>query len=136
MWLHPKDKVFLMVMLSSSFASATADTLSSELGNIYGNKFYNMFTLKADTRGLDGVISLEGTLLGLVGSIIIAIIHLIFYGSGLNAGIIIIAGTLGNFADSFLGATLQKNGYLNNDAVNFLNTLCASFFSYLFYRFL
>jgi uncharacterized membrane protein len=36
------------------------------------------------------------------------------------------AGFLGNLADSFLGAALQRRGILNNDWVNFLNTLIAA----------
>jgi len=37
-----------------------------------------------------------------------------------------IAGTLGMFADSILGAVFERRGALNNDAVNFLGTVIAA----------
>ncbi len=68
--------------IAAAFSSATADTLSSELGNIYGRRYFNIISFKKDTRGLDGVISLEGTLCGLAGSTLIAIIYAAGFGWG------------------------------------------------------
>jgi uncharacterized membrane protein len=38
-------------------------------------------------------------------------------------------GVLGLFVDSLLGATLERRGWLNNDAVNFLSTASAALFA-------
>lgn len=38
-------------------------------------------------------------------------------------------GVFGLFFDSLLGATLERQGWLNNDAVNFLSTLSAAVFA-------
>ncbi len=121
-WLLPNHAPLLQHMLAGSFAAATADTLSSELGMIYGRRFYNIISLKKDTRGLDGVVSLEGTLIGLLGAVLIAAAYAISYGWSTSFYWIILAGFTGNLADSILGATAEHKGYIGNNAVNFLNT--------------
>lgn len=119
-------ELYAPLIIAACFAAAIADTISSELGNIYGSRFYNILNLKKSARGLNGIISVEGTLLGVLGSALIALVYCIVYGWSLDAVAIIIAGTIGNLADSVLGATLERKRYLNNDAVNFLNACVAA----------
>jgi len=122
----PQHSATFRLLLATSFSSATADTLSSELGTVYGKKFYNIITFRPDRRGLDGVVSIEGSFLGLLGSIIMALIYSFGFGSGLFLLWIIIGGTIGNCADSLLGATLQRRRLLSNSGVNLLNTIIAA----------
>ena len=122
-WQSPTHAPLCRLLLAGSFAAATADTLASELGNIYGRRYVNILTFRPDQRGLDGVISLEGTLLGLAGTALVAGVYCVVYGWLPAFWVLLLAGTAGNLADSLLGATLERRRYLPNDAVNFLNTL-------------
>lgn len=70
--IYPAQTELLRLMVAAGFAAAAADTVSSELGNVYGKKYYNILSLRPDVRGLNGVISIEGSLFGLLGSMIIA----------------------------------------------------------------
>ena len=132
-WLALLNPGLGAIMIAASFAAATSDTFSSELGNIYGRNYYNVLTLQPDTRGLNGVISLEGTLFGILGSTFIAFIYSIGYGWGWETSWIILAGVMGNLADSWLGATWERKQYVSNDAVNFLNTLVGALVAGFFY---
>jgi uncharacterized protein (TIGR00297 family) len=125
--LYPEQLHLWAIMCAGSLASATADTLSSELGSLYGKRFYNCITFKKDLRGLDGVVSIEGLLIGISGSALIAMIYCIGFGwTAAGWLIVLLAGTIGNLADSVLGATLERKGMLHNNMVNFLNTLAGA----------
>jgi len=132
MLLLPQYATIFLLMLSASLASATADTLSSEMGMLYGKNFYNCITWKKEARGMDGLVSLEGTLFGMAGAAVIAAVYAVAQGFNIVFICIIIAGAAGNYADSLLGATLERRGKLNNDSVNFLSTVFAAFIGLLF----
>lgn len=122
------------LMIAAALSSATADTLSSEMGNVYGKKFYNVLSFKKDTKGLNGVVSFEGTAFGVAGSITIAGIYSVGFGFSVSTFfIIIIAGTAGNLFDSVLGASLERKQVLNNDAVNFSNTVVGAAAAYILF---
>lgn len=121
--LFPHYKYEFTLMIAAAFAAASGDTASSELGTVYGKNFYNIITLKKDARGLDGVISIEGTLSGLAASLLIACIYAIIFGWRWPVVIISLGGLAGNLADSLLGALLERKQRLGNNMVNFLATL-------------
>jgi len=88
-------------------------------------------TFKPVAKGSDGGITLVGTLAGVLASLLVMLTgfvamrstHLPGYWASICLGAV--GGAFGLLFDSLLGATLERKGLLNNDAVNFLSTLSA-----------
>lgn len=122
----PYPGLFLAA-LAGSLATAAGDTMSSEIGQLWGRRTFLITTLRPVPRGTDGAISLEGTLAGLLASAAVA-----FLGAALGlyppmtALVVTAAAFLGTLLESLIGATLEQRGYFDNEAVNFLNTLCGA----------
>lgn len=122
----PSHAVLYRAMLAACFAAATSDTLSSELGMVHGRRFFNILSFKKEAKGLNGVISLEGTLAGILGAFVIALLYACFEGLDLLFLFIVVGGVMGNLMDSVLGALFERRKMIGNDVVNFLNTLFAA----------
>jgi len=116
-----------LAAISAAFAEAAADTLSSELGQVFGGQPRLLTTLKPVPIGTDGGITLAGTAIGCIGASIVAAVAAFTFALNLRTtSIIFSSAVLGLFVDSLLGATFERRGWLNNDAVNFLSTLAAA----------
>jgi len=111
----------------AALAEAAADTVSSEIGQAIGGSPRLITSLQRVPPGTDGAISVAGTLAGLIAAatvILIAIptLRLNWQQAAVAWG----AAVAGLFADTLLGATLERRGSLNNDSVNFISTSLAA----------
>ncbi len=141
-WYLSNYDAFLVAAMAS-IATATADTWSSEIGQHWvKGKTWLITTGKRVEPGVEGGISLSGTVAALTGAVIISFI---FWGlaggeSLMSLFTVIIAGVAGCFIDSYLGARLQgatfnipaltvigqQNLYVSNNWVNWLSAGFAS----------
>ncbi|HUN87105.1 MAG TPA: DUF92 domain-containing protein [Terracidiphilus sp.] len=114
----------------AALSEAAADTVSSELGQILSSQPRMITTLKKAAPGVDGAISWEGTVAGIIAAGIVSALGAWSLRGDETLFVIGWAGAvLGLFFDSLLGATLERRGWLNNDAVNFLSTASATCFA-------
>lgn len=110
-----------------SIATATADTMASEVGVTTTPRLITNF--KKVTPGTDGGISVLGTAAGIVGA---GLIGVSAYLLGIHPDLLktmeiaVISGTAGCFIDSVLGAVLESKKYLNNEHVNLIATICGA----------
>ncbi len=129
--VRPGKTAFLLAM-AAAFAEAAADTVSSELGQAASQHPRLITTWEPVPPGTDGGISLTGTLTGAAAAALVSVICVLtgllpWKWVSISAG----AGVLGMVADSFLGASLERRRWLNNDSVNFLSTLIAALAAFL-----
>lgn len=114
----------------AALAEAAADTLSSEIGQVLGGQPRMITTLRRVEPGTDGGVTLPGTTAGVLAAGIVATAGtLAFHGGTLMLSISWAGGVFGLFFDSLLGATLERDGWLNNDGVNFVSTASAAGFA-------
>jgi uncharacterized protein (TIGR00297 family) len=120
----PGQAPYLLLAFTAAFATAAADTVSSEVGQAYGRTTLLVTSLRPVPRGTDGGISLVGTSAGIAASAVVAL-------AALWLGLVpcrplvtvaIMAAFAGNLADSLLGATAQRAGWMDNESVNLAGT--------------
>jgi uncharacterized protein (TIGR00297 family) len=120
-----------LAAVAAALAEAATDTVASEIGQTLSETAFLITTWEIVPAGTDGGITLAGTISGVAAGMTIAAIAT-FSGMAPHARFWIPAagGVFGMLADSFLGATLQRRGWMSNDAVNFCGTLTAGALAY------
>jgi uncharacterized protein (TIGR00297 family) len=117
-------RLLFSLAFAAAFATAAADTCSSEIGQLLGRRTFLITTLKPVPRGTEGAVSLEGTLAGIAASLVLGALGAAV---GLypwpGVAVVAVAAFLGTTFESLAGAALESRGLLDNEALNFLNTL-------------
>ena len=122
----------------ASLATAAADTAGSEIGQLIGKRAFLPLTFRRVERGTEGAISIEGTLAGAIGALIVAIAGTVMAIHQIRPGfmgtvtidrthtivVVTLCGILGSYIESVTGA-LVKN--VPNNVMNFLNTAAGAF---------
>jgi uncharacterized protein (TIGR00297 family) len=117
----------LLVCAAAALAEAAADTVSSEIGQALGGEPRLVTNWKVVGTGTDGAVTLTGTLAGAAAAVAVALPCVLGRMFGWRVFLLCFtAGMIGTFIDSLLGATIERRGWLGNNAVNFLSTLAAA----------
>jgi uncharacterized protein (TIGR00297 family) len=125
-WMPHANGVLLIACLAA-MAEAAADTVSSEIGQVFGGRPRMITNLRPVEPGADGGITFAGSFAGIAAAAIVGALGSLAVHPDLRFFLIATAGAVfGLFFDSLLGATLERKGWLNNDAVNFLSTVGAA----------
>lgn len=125
----------LALAYAGAVATAAADTCSSEVGKAYGRRTFLITSLRPVPPGTEGAISLEGTLGGFGGALLVALVGPLTGAYGLAAALLVaVAGLLGSLAESVIGTVAEARGWMGNDMLNALNTAIGALFVFLFLR--
>jgi len=116
-----------LIAFVAALAAGGSDTVASEIGKAFGRRTVLVPTFAPVPPGTSGAISVEGTAAGLIAALALAALGAAFGIVALTTvPAIVVAATIGAFAESALGATLEGPGIVNNDVLNFVNTAIAA----------
>ena len=117
-----------MIAFVAALTAGASDTVASEIGKAWGRRTWLLVPFQRVQPGTPGAVSLEGTVAGLLGAFGLAAVAVALDLVPARTLLPIVAGaTIGSFVESALGSTLEANGVLNNDVLNFINTGVAAF---------
>ena len=108
-----------------AIATATADTLGSEIGVLDPHPRL-ITTFQSVDPGTNGAVSVLGTVIGIIGAAVIGIVAFLLgiVPSPLSAiAVSVISGFIGCFTDSILGALFENRGMITNEHVNLMATI-------------
>jgi uncharacterized protein (TIGR00297 family) len=116
-----------LLALTAALTAGASDTVASEIGKAWGGKTVLVTTLASVKPGTPGAMSLEGTAAGIAAAFAMGLIACLVGLLPFSAlWIVVVAATAGALVESALAATLERHHILDNNLLNFLNTLVAA----------
>jgi len=130
----------------TALATAAADTAGSEIGQLLGKRTFLPLTFRRVPRGTDGAISVEGTLAGLLGALIVAIAGTVMAVHEIRPGfmgsvavdkahvitVVTLCGIVASYVESITGS-LTRN--VPNHVMNFFNTAAGALLFWIAWNF-
>jgi uncharacterized protein (TIGR00297 family) len=133
--VFPSYAMLLLPAYLGSIATATGDTLASEIGQTWKGEPIMITTFKKVRPGTDGGVTTLGEFAAFAGASAIALLSLMFLKNDMGLAFAVFAGGfIGTNIDSVLGATLQQKGYLSNNGVNLFATISGAIVSAIIYN--
>lgn len=115
------------LVLVTALAAAGADTAASEIGKARGGRTYLILGFRPVAPGTSGGISVAGSAANVSAAAALALLGAAVGLIGVAAvPMVTIASLTGSAAESLLGATLEPRGIVNNDLLNYINTVVAA----------
>jgi uncharacterized protein (TIGR00297 family) len=123
-WDGPE--ILLRMGYTAAFATAAADTTSTEIGGLWGRHSVSLRTFRPVPVGTGGAVSLQGTSAGSAAALLMGLLGWgigWFGGAGFGAVLVVaLVATLGNLGESFAASWgFRKKGH--HQVLNFLNTV-------------
>jgi uncharacterized protein (TIGR00297 family) len=119
----PPVRDLLALAYAAAVGTAAADTCSSEVGKAYGRRTFLITTLRPVPPGTEGAVSLEGTLGGFAGALLVGATGVLAGLFGWDAALLVaVAGLLGSLAESVIGTVATRRGWMDDHLLNATNT--------------
>lgn len=121
----------LLLFYTTALATTLSDTVSSEMGQLYGHSPFLPTSFRLVPPGTVGAISVEGTFCGMGASIVFAFMAWAFTVISLSmVPIVILSSWFGFYMESYISAYwIEKNNELNGEWMNLLNTFLGGTFA-------
>jgi uncharacterized protein (TIGR00297 family) len=118
-------RIAACVAMVGALATALADTLGTELGTVLGRTPFALPSLRPVAVGTRGGISVEGTFIGLLGALLLALLAwVVGVLPSSNAAATVLTGAfLGSLFESYPGPQLEKRDWISGHGLNFMSTL-------------
>lgn len=129
--VFPQHASVLLLGYVAAIATKLSDTFASELGKAFGKHTYLITSLRSVPRGTEGAVSLEGSLAGVLGSLLIAVpasaLGVLPAGTHYVA-VCAISALVATTIESYIGAVYQndQHPWLSNEWVNCIMTVIGS----------